>query len=95
MKKKRKKITVGEKIIYMSAAIALLLTLTLKVFCGAGISELQIRISNINSEIESQQNKNESLSMQLNELTSYENLSGVLSDMGLAYNNDNIIVINK
>ena len=31
--------------------------------------------------------------MQVNELTSYENLNTVLNDMGLAYNNENIIVV--
>ena len=37
--------------------------------------------------------KNESLTMKVNELTSYENLNSVLKDMGLAYNNENIIVV--
>ena len=31
--------------------------------------------------------------MQVNELTSYENMDTILKDMGLAYNNENIIVI--
>ena len=31
--------------------------------------------------------------MQVNELTSYETLSGVLDEMGLAYNNENIVVV--
>jgi len=96
MKKNKKRgITVGEKLLYSLAGIALVLTFALKVFCGASISELQIKIANINSEIETQQNKNESLTMQVNELTSYENLATVLSEMGLAYNNENIIVVNK
>ena len=31
--------------------------------------------------------------MQVNELTSYENLNGVLKEMGLSYNNENIVVV--
>ena len=45
--------------------------------------------------IDNQQNKNDSLAMQVNELTSYENINTVLQDMGLAYNNENIIVLDK
>ena len=33
--------------------------------------------------------------MQVNELTSYKNVSGVIKELGLAYNNENIVVINK
>ena len=53
----------------------------------------ELQIEKINSKIEKQKSTNESLAMQVNELTSYENLNGVLKDMGLAYNNENIIVI--
>ena len=52
-------------------------------------------IEKINAKIEKQKNTNESLKMQVNELTSYENLDKVLKDMGLTYNNDNVIIINK
>ena len=45
--------------------------------------------------IKTQEKKNQSLTMQVNELTSYENVSAVIEDLGLAYNNENIIVINK
>ena len=54
-----------------------------------------MNIEKIEYKIETQQKKNESLTMQVNELTSYENVSTVIEDMGLAYNNKNIIVINK
>ena len=33
--------------------------------------------------------------MKVNELTSFENVKGVVKEMGLAYNNDNIIVVGK
>ena len=44
-------------------------------------------------EHKNQEKKNQSLVMQVNELTSYENLDSVLKDMGLAYNNENIVVV--
>ena len=42
-----------------------------------------------------QEKTNESLTMQVNELTSFENVQKVVKEMGLAYNNNNIIVIDK
>ena len=33
--------------------------------------------------------------MKVNELTSFENVQKVVEEMGLAYNNDNIIIIDK
>ena len=38
--------------------------------------------------------KNESLTMQVNELTSFDYVNNVVKNMGLAYNNENIIIIN-
>ena len=35
----------------------------------------------------------ESLTMQVNELTSFDNVQKVVKELGLAYNNDNIVVI--
>jgi len=43
--------------------------------------------------IDAKEKKNESLTMKVNELTSFENVNSVVKEMGLAYNNDNIIVI--
>ena len=54
-----------------------------------------MNIEKIEYKIEQQDKKNESLKMQVNELTSYENVSKVIEKMGLEYNNKNIVVINK
>lgn len=96
MRKKTKKVvklTRGEKMLYMVGAFCLLFTIVIRVFSSASISNLKIDIEKVSYKIENQEKKNQSLVMQVNELTSYEKLSGVLRDMGLAYNNENIIVI--
>lgn len=96
MKKSTKKyvrLTRGEKLLYTLGVFCFLLTLITKVFCSANISNLKMDIEEISYKIEKQQRKNQSLVMQVNELTSYENLNGVLKDMGLAYNNENIIIV--
>ena len=56
---------------------------------------MKMEIEELSHKINNQQNKNDSLAMQVNELTSYENIDTVLQDMGLTYNNENIIVLDK
>ena len=97
MKKKNTKnvvrLTKGEKLLYASGVFCIVATIVLKVFSSASIGNLKMSIEEISYKIKAQEKKNQSLAMQVNELTSYENLSNVLKDMGLAYNNENIIVV--
>lgn len=97
MSKKNKsvRITKGEKLLYVTASLCLVLTLVLKVFCGAGISHLSMSVEKMNYDITEQNKKNESLTMKVNELTSFDKVKEVASNMGLAYNNENIIVVNN
>jgi len=92
---KRVKITKGEKILYTCAAFALCLTFLLKIFCSASIGNLNIMVEKLKFDVSTQVKKNESLTMQVNELTSFDYVNDVVKDMGLAYNNDNIIIINE
>ncbi len=94
-KKNKARITKGERLLYFYATIAFFLMLGLKIFCGASIGEMKMSIEEKRYNIEEQQKTNESLTMQVNELTSFENVQKVVKEMGLAYNNDNIIVIDK
>ena len=87
------RLTQGEKMLYTLGLLCAILTVFIKVFSSASISNLKMDIETISYQIDGQEKKNQSLVMQVNELTSYENLSNVLKDMGLAYNNDNIIVV--
>lgn len=92
-KKRTMRITKGEKLLYMSAIFCFAMTMVLKVFCGAGVSHLSMSVEKMRYEIETQERKNESLVMKVNELTSFDKIKDIVSDMGLAYNNDNIVVI--
>lgn len=95
-KKVRKfKITKGERLLYTSAIFCLSMTVVLKVFCMAGLSHLSMKVEQLRYEIGVQEKTNESLTMKINELTSFEKIKDVVSDMGLAYNNDNIVVIHN
>ena len=94
-KKKKARITKGEKFLYFYACLAFVVMLGVKIFCGAMVAELKMSIEEKNYKIDTQEKTNESLTMQVNELTSFENVKEVVNEMGLAYNNENIVVIDK
>lgn len=88
-------LTKGEKFLFFSVTFSLVSILLLQVFCGASISHFNMSIEELNYKINSQEKKNESLVMQVNELTSFDTIKDIVKDMGLAYNNENIIVISE
>lgn len=92
-KVKKDKITRGERLLYAVIIFTFVFSIGIKIFCGASISETKLSIEEIKFNIDKQEKKNESLTMKVNELTSFENVKTVVKEMGLAYNNDNIIVV--
>lgn len=97
--KKRKtlsiKLTRGEKVLLSCCVFLGFAMILVQVFCGATQGNLSISVEKLKYQIENQEKTNESLVMQVNELTSYDTIKDVVKDMGLAYNNENIIVISK
>ncbi len=91
--KKIVRLTKGEKMLYTLGLLCFVLSIIVRVFASASIGNLQMDIEKVSYRIDNQTKKNQSLTMQVNELTSYENLNSVLKDMGLAYNNKNIVVV--
>ena len=79
--------------LYTLGFLCAVLAIFIRVFSSASIGNLKMDIEKMNYRIQNQERKNQSLTMQVNELTSYETLSGVLDEMGLAYNNENIVVV--
>lgn len=89
------KITRGEKLLYTCAVLALGGFLVLKVFCTANIGHLKMNIESIRYDISTEEKKVESLTMKVNELTSFDNVKQIVKEMGLAYNNENIIIVDE
>ena len=89
------KITKGEVLVYTVGVFSLVSSIILQVFCGASIGQLNMNIEEIKYDLSNQQKKNESLEMKVSELTSFDKIKDVVKDMGLAYNNDNIVIIDK
>ena len=77
-KVKKARITKGERLLYIVIVFAAIFSLGIKTFCGASISELKMSIEEVKYNIDDQKKKNESLTMKVNELTSFENVKGVV-----------------
>lgn len=97
VKKKRKlvRFTKGERLLYGFSIFALSCTFLIKIFCGAGVGHLNMSVEKLQYNINTQVKTNESLTMKVNELTSFDNVKSLVKDMGLAYNNENVIIISE
>jgi cell division protein FtsL len=93
-KRRKAKFTKGEVLLYSMAFICLFGSVVCKIFFSAGITNLNMNIEQTKYDISAQEKVNESLTMKVNELTAYDKVKDVVSDMGLAYNNDSIVIIN-
>ncbi len=83
----------GEKIMLSLVVIFFIASLVVTVYSNALLSSSNIEVERLKSKIETQENVNSSLSMQVDELASLSNIQSVAESYGLSYNNDNIIVI--
>lgn len=93
MKKKKKGLTKGEKFLYFSGVMCFTLAIVIKIFFGASIGNYKMSNEKIKYNIQTEEKTVESLTMQVNELTAFDNISKIVKELGLAYNNDNIVVI--
>ena len=83
----------GEKMMYYIIILLLVLIPVLSVYTSSVVTRTNIEVERLKKNIEKQNNINESLSMQLDELASLENIKEVASEYGLSYNDANILKI--
>ncbi len=88
-----KKFTKGEKILYFTGICCFLSTILVQIFIGASIGNQQMTNEQLRYDITQEERNVESLTMQVNELISFDNVQKVVKDLGLAYNNNNIIIV--
>ena len=60
------------------------------VFLQATLSRINVQVEQVKKEIKTQEKKNQSLSMKINELASLDKIIEVAREQGLSYNNNNI-----
>ncbi len=93
---KRIKLLKGEKLMMFLVAFFGFVVMPISyVYTKALLSETNIELEKIESKIDSQNNTNEALSMQIDELASIENIQSIASANGLSYNNSNIKTIDE
>lgn len=95
MAKKGQKIKLlkGEKFMY-GLLISLLLAIPMfNVYTSSLLSETNNEVEKIKDNVESQELVNQSLSMQVDELASLENIQKIAEEYGLSYVNGNIKII--
>lgn len=92
-KGKKLKFLKGEKIMYGVIILLVALIPILNVYTSAIVTKTNIDVEELKSSIESQKEENESLSMQIDELASLENIQAIAKEFGLSYDNTNILQI--
>ena len=65
----------------------------LNVYTSSLVTKTNIDVEKLKKEISSQEEENESLSMQIDELASIDNIFNVAKEYGLSYNNSSILQI--
>lgn len=93
-KKGRKlKLLKGEKAMYFVILLLVALIPILNVYTSAILTRTNIKVEELKSNIEKQKEDNQSLSMQIDELASLENIQAVAKAYGLSYDNTNVLII--
>lgn len=91
--KKRLKMSKFERLLYIFTFVMILATPFALVFSQATLSEVNFEVEKEKKQLATQEKKNESLTMKINELASLEKIQEVAKEQGLSYNNNNIKVI--
>ena len=92
-KAKKIKLLKGEKFMYGLIIILLLAIPMFNVYTSSLLSETNNEVEKIKNNIENQKLVNQSLTMQVDELASLENIQKIAEEYGLSYVNSNIKII--
>ncbi len=91
--KRKWKFTRLEKIVYAFTILLVISSPIIIVFSKATLSKINFEVERQKKQISSQQKKNESLTMKIDELASLDKIQEIAKENGLSYNNDRIKVI--
>ena len=83
----------GEKFMYGILIFLVLAIPMFSVYTSSLLSETNNEVEKLKARIENQELVNQSLSMQVDELASLENIQKIAEEYGLTYINDNIKII--
>ncbi|MDE6284126.1 MAG: hypothetical protein K2M17_00045 [Bacilli bacterium] len=89
-KRKKYKLLKGEICMYVLLVFLLLAIPIFNVYTSGMLSETNTKVERLKSQINKQEKTNQSLSMQVDELVSLENIQNIAEQFGLSYINGNI-----
>ena len=92
-KTKKIKLLKGEKFMYGLIVMLLLAIPMFNVYTSSLLSETNNEVEKLKNNIENQKLVNQSLTMQVDELASLENIQKIAEEYGLSYVNGNIKII--
>lgn len=98
MKKKKDntiKLHSFEKKFTIVGAALLVLLWAFSFFAKISLSSINVEVERLSKDVNKQEKVNQGLVMKINELASLENIQSVANSIGLAYNNNNIVIINQ
>lgn len=89
----RKRISSGEKFLFVLFSIALVLFATMTLHTQSQINEVNREIQFIGKDIEETMKKNKELAIEVNEKSTYEEVWKKAKELGLNLNKDNVKVV--
>lgn len=96
MKKKKKKgIANSEKRFYKMFILTTIVLIIGIVYSRAALSKINLEVQNLSTTIKEETEDNQSLVMKINEMVSLENIKELSDELGLTYNNDNIVSVTE
>ncbi len=95
MKKKKKKqfLSSFERTTYKLCILVIVLLLLGIVLGKTKLAQINLEVQKLTKEVDNQKNKNESLEMKIDEMTSLDRIKKISEENGLKYNSDNIKTI--
>lgn len=93
MKTRKVKLLKGEKRMWLLLLLLIISTPIVQVFSSSFLNKSAIDVEKLERQIKKQSSRNESITMQVNELASLANIQTVANEFGLTYNNSNIKVL--
>lgn len=92
-KKRGKLFTKIERFLYKSFICLTILLIVGIVFGQVSLAKINLEVQRLKEQVENKEEENQSLVMKINEMASLENIQNVSNDIGLAYNDENIMTI--
>ena len=89
-KKKVNKAVKRERKLYRLFLITTIFLVIGIIYSRASLSKLNLEIQDLNNQIKTESEDNQSLAMKINEMVSLDKIREVSSKQGLKYNNNNI-----